>query len=75
MNCGDGPSIARVPQALVGRDQLQYAGKDLSTHQGRQVHKIINDAIQSVLEGGATPQEALDQAQQKADALLSQFDR
>ena len=65
--------LAEHPQAAVARDQLQYAGKELATHQSRDIQKIMNEAIQAVLTGGAQPQAALDTAQAKATAALAAF--
>ena len=65
--------VAKVPQALVARDQLQYAEKELTGHNGAQLQKIMGNAIQAAITGKSTPQAALDDAQKQADALLSQF--
>ncbi len=61
------------PQALVARDQLQYAQNELGTHNMVEVQKILSDAIQAGVTGQAAPQAALDQAQQNAMQILSQF--
>ncbi|MBV9172983.1 MAG: ABC transporter substrate-binding protein [Chloroflexi bacterium] len=63
----------KYPQALVARDQLQYAQNELGTHEMVQVQKILSDAIQAGITGQAAPQEALDQAQQAATQVLSQY--
>lgn len=65
--------IKDFPQAAVARDQLQYADSELSTFQNGQVTKLFNDNIQAVLLGRMTPKEALDKAQQQADAILKNF--
>jgi sn-glycerol 3-phosphate transport system substrate-binding protein len=64
---------AKYPQALVARDQLQYAAKELTGHNSAQLQKILGNAVQSVVTGKAQPQAALDDAQTQADKLLSQF--
>jgi sn-glycerol 3-phosphate transport system substrate-binding protein len=64
---------AKYPQALVARDQLQYAQNELGTHDMIEVQKILSDAIQAGITSQATPQAALDKAQQDATQILSQF--
>ena len=61
------------PQYLVARDQLQYAQKELTAHQGADVQQIMGLAIQAALTGQKTPQQALDDAQKAADKLLSAY--
>jgi sn-glycerol 3-phosphate transport system substrate-binding protein len=46
---------------------------EFSTHETARVKKFLDDAIQSVLTGNATPKEALDQAQKGADRILRQY--
>ncbi len=65
--------VAEFPAAVVARDQFQYAVAEFSTHETARVKKFLDDAIQAVLTGGATPQEALDKAQQGADRILSRY--
>ena len=64
---------AKYPQALVARDQLQYAQNELGTHQMVEVQQVLSDAIQAGITGQASPQEALNTAQQKAEKILSQY--
>lgn len=63
----------QTPQALVARDQLQYAQNELGTHQMAEVQQILSNAIQAALTGQDTPQAALDKAQSQADKILSQY--
>jgi sn-glycerol 3-phosphate transport system substrate-binding protein len=63
----------KYPQALVARDQLQYAQNELGTHEMVQIQKFLSDAIQAGITGQATPQDALNQAQQSATQVLSQY--
>jgi sn-glycerol 3-phosphate transport system substrate-binding protein len=65
--------VAEFPAAIVARDQFEYAVAEFSTHETARVKKFLDDAIQAVLTGGATPQEALDKAQQGADRILSRY--
>jgi sn-glycerol 3-phosphate transport system substrate-binding protein len=66
---------AKTPQALVARDQLQYAAKELTAHNGAQIQKILGNAVQAAITGKKQPQAALDDAQKEADQLLSQFSK
>ncbi|MEX1661678.1 ABC transporter substrate-binding protein [Thioclava sp. 15-R06ZXC-3] len=61
------------PQVLVARDQLQYAKAELSTHENQRVTQILNDALEAAITGQKTPQEALTQAQAKADQVLATY--
>jgi sn-glycerol 3-phosphate transport system substrate-binding protein len=63
----------KYPQALVARDQLQYAQNELGTHEMVQVQKTLSDAIQAGITGQATPQDALNRAQETATQILSQY--
>ena len=66
-------NLVKVPQAAVAPAGLQYAGPELATHSNAQVQKFLGDAVQAALTGKSDPAAALKDAQQKADALLSQF--
>ena len=66
---------AKVPQALVARDQLKVATAELATHQAGRVRKLLDDAIQSVITGQQAAQPALDAAQAQADRLLKPYQR
>lgn len=65
--------VADKPQYGVARDQLQYAQKELATHEGAQVQQILGKAVQSVITGDKDPQKALDDAQKEADKLLADY--
>ncbi len=43
--------IADFPQAAVARDQLQYAGPEITVHEGQRVMKVFNDNLQAALTG------------------------
>jgi sn-glycerol 3-phosphate transport system substrate-binding protein len=64
---------ASFPQALVARDQFQYATPELSTFQTGRVRKALDDAIQAALTGQKTPAQALKDAQAEADRLLKPY--
>jgi sn-glycerol 3-phosphate transport system substrate-binding protein len=61
------------PEALVGRDQLETARREMSTHEFGRVAEQINNAVQSVVSGQAEPAAALEQAQRGADDILDQY--
>lgn len=61
------------PQAVVARDQLAVAFPEFATYETARVRELVSNAVQAVLTGSATPQEALDDAQQAADRLLRPF--
>lgn len=65
--------VERAPQYAVARDQLQYAAKELTTHDGIRVRDALNDALEAVLSGEADPQTALSEAQQAADEILEPY--
>ena len=65
--------VAKFPQATVAREQLQYAQRELGTHQMAQVQNILSNAIQAALTGKQEPKAALDAAQSQADQVLSSF--
>jgi len=64
---------ATFPQAVVARDQFQYATPELSTFQTGRVRKLLDDAIQASLTGQKTPAAALKAAQQEAERLLKPY--
>lgn len=59
--------------AAVARDQLEYARAELSTHNCANVVKILDDSIQAALTGSKTPEQAMKDAQEKADKILESF--
>jgi len=65
--------VASFPPAAVARDQLQHATAELSTHQAGRVRKLLDDAIQSVLTGQSTAEDALGNAQKQAERVLSRY--
>jgi len=65
--------VAEHPQYGVARDQLQYAQRELATHQSLDVRNTLGKAITRVITGEQDAQASLDQAQTEADAILSQY--
>jgi len=65
--------VSAFPPAAIARDQLQHATAELSTHQAGRVRKLLDDAIQSVLSGQNTAEDALANAQKQAERILSRY--
>ncbi|MBI1257433.1 MAG: extracellular solute-binding protein [Chloroflexi bacterium] len=65
--------VEEHPQYAVARDQLQYADRELATHQSLDVRNTLGKAISRVITGEEDAQTSLDQAQKEADAILSQY--
>jgi sn-glycerol 3-phosphate transport system substrate-binding protein len=61
------------PPALVARDQLQYATAELSTYQNQRVTTIFNDGLEAAIIGKMTPEEAMKDAQKKAERILKAY--
>ena len=64
---------AEFPPALVARDQLEHAVAEFSTFETARVREGLNNAIQETLTGEKSAEEALGEAQQSADRLLSNY--
>jgi len=65
--------VKSFPPAAVARDQLQHATAELSTHEAGRVRKALDDAIQSVLTGQASAEDALKDAQAQAKQVLRRY--
>ncbi|MFP4479978.1 MAG: ABC transporter substrate-binding protein [Desulfohalobiaceae bacterium] len=65
--------VDEFPPAAVARDQLEFATAELSTFQTGRVRKLLDDAIQSTLKGKVSPEDALTDAQERADRLLKPY--
>ncbi|KLU59988.1 sn-glycerol-3-phosphate-binding periplasmic protein UgpB precursor [Peptococcaceae bacterium CEB3] len=63
--------VSKNPQALVAPEQLRYAQPELSTYQLNQIYDVIDAALQSALDGHATADQALDNAQASAEKILA----
>lgn len=64
---------ADFPPALVARDQLEFAVAELSTYENGKVTQALNDALAAAIAGEKSPQEALDEAQAKAERILKPY--
>ena len=65
--------MAVHPDAKVALDQLAYARGWFSTYNVVGVRKALEDGVQAVLSGKATPEQAMATAQQQADALMKPY--
>ena len=65
--------MADHPDAKVALDQLAYARGWFSTYNVVGVRKALEDGVQAVLSGKATPEQAMATAQQQADALMKPY--
>jgi sn-glycerol 3-phosphate transport system substrate-binding protein len=65
--------VAGFPQALVARDQLEYAVAELATYQNQRITTIFNDALEAAITGTKTPADALKEAQAQAEAILKDY--
>ena len=63
----------QYPQALTARDQLQYAQAELPLYALQEIKDIVSKAEQDIVLGRATADEALTEAQRKADEVLSRY--
>ena len=59
--------------ALVARDQLEFAVAELSTYENGKVTQAFNDALAAAIAGEKTAQEALNEAQAKAERILKPY--
>lgn len=62
-----------VPQAKVAYEQIEYAKPELTTYNAAEIWRILNDNIQSAVVGDATAEEALNNAQEEAEEVLSEY--
>jgi sn-glycerol 3-phosphate transport system substrate-binding protein len=65
--------VTKTPQVAVARDQLQYAQNELGTHNMAEVQTILSNAIQAGVTGQSDAKTALDDAQSKAEKILSAY--
>lgn len=65
--------VADFPPAAVARDQLDYATAEFSTLESGRIRKLLDDAIQAVLNNQQSAQEALNRAQHQAQRILSRY--
>ncbi len=65
---------AKLPQALVARNQLAYAvGEPPKTHEARQISQLMSTTFESILAGKTSPTEGMKALQADADRILSKY--
>ncbi len=64
---------ADFPPAGVSRDQLEFAVGEFMVYEQYTVQSFIDDNIEAALTGQKTPEEAMQDAQRKADRLLKKY--
>jgi sn-glycerol 3-phosphate transport system substrate-binding protein len=65
--------LAKYPDAKVALDQLAYARGWFATYNTVGVRKALEDGVQAVLSGKATPEAAMATAQKQADELMKPY--
>ena len=65
--------MAQHPNAKVALDQLAYARGWFDTYNTVAVRKALEDGVQAVLSGKATPEAAMAAAQKQADELMKPY--
>jgi sn-glycerol 3-phosphate transport system substrate-binding protein len=65
--------LEQHPDAKVALDQLAYAVPWFDTYNTVAVRKAIEDQVQAILSGKATPADAVQIAQKNADELLRPY--
>ena len=65
--------IAEHPDAKVALDQLAFARGWFATYNTVGVRKALEDGVQAVISGKATPEAAMEAAQKQADLLMKPF--
>lgn len=67
--------IAGRPQAQIALEQLPYAQAELDTHKRSEVQKMVADAIQAVLSGSQSIDDAFNNAQKQIDQVLKPYQK
>ncbi|MGH7320413.1 MAG: ABC transporter substrate-binding protein [Candidatus Rokuibacteriota bacterium] len=66
---------AKLPQALVARDQLPYALPEMSTHDNQKVREVFRVAFQEVLDEKYTAEEGMRRAQAEMERILALYQK
>lgn len=64
---------ARLPQALVARDQLEFASREFATFQRGRVTQYLVNALEAAVGGETDAAQALAEAQKSADQVLKAY--
>ena len=63
-----------LPQAIVARDQLQYAvGEPPKTHDARQVSQAMASMFESILAGQISPADGMADLQAQSERILAKY--
>lgn len=65
--------VAQYPQAVTAREQLEYAQAELPVYGLQEIKDIVSKAEQDVILGDATVEEALAEAQAKAEEVMNRY--
>ena len=66
---------AKLPQALVARDQIPYALPEMSTHDNWKMRNIFVTTFQEILDEKYTPEEGMKKAQAEIEKILAPFQK
>ena len=63
-----------LPQAIVARDQLQYAvGEPPKTHDARQISQAMSSMFESILAGQVSPADGMASLQAQSERILAKY--
>ena len=65
--------VAEYPQAITAREQLEHAQAELPVYGLQEIKDIISNAEQDVILGSATVEEALEEAQARAEEVMARY--
>ena len=66
---------AKLPQALVARDQLPYASPEMSTHDNWKMRNIFETTFQEILDEKYTPEAGMKKAQAEIEKILAPYQK
>ena len=66
---------AKLPQALVARDQLPYGLPEMSTHDNWKMRNVFITTFQEILDEKYTPEQGMKKAQAEIDKILAPFQK
>jgi sn-glycerol 3-phosphate transport system substrate-binding protein len=66
---------AKLPQAVVARDQLPYALPEMSTHDNWKMRDVFVTTFQEILDEKYTPEAGMKKAQAEIDKILAPFQK
>ncbi|OGB91886.1 MAG: hypothetical protein A2Z31_05970 [candidate division NC10 bacterium RBG_16_65_8] len=66
---------AKLPQALVARDQLPYALPEMSTHDNWKMRNVFVTTFQEILDEKYTPEAGMKKAQTEIEKILAPFQK